>query len=523
MSLRRDAIPDDARIRACSPNRPVAVEHAQKIGTRESSWTWHDVGGRRADHGRKREPGDGHIPDRSFSGPKDKSNLNPQPGCLPEDRQHAWGYATHHRRRGLLPKIGLELHRPLKIELDGIRPITEARIVDRFREGAGNAVAACSLAGGVPRAVVALRSSSPPQRPAASLTAADMAQPHMPAELHPEGAPGRCRYSGTAWILQEPGISKAGHARVINRPSGVAVEGVAGPGKSGHCEERMSPARVNGKNLRAARGQPRNTGPGALPAVPGRDPFRGNDTRGGHRPMPGGMGSGISQGPDFDGRQCRSPRLNRRVVHRCRGVRGHVGASEQARRDGGGPGRGPGAAFRCRKGRRLAGAASLRGCRDAEGRCERDLAGWHGAGPPVHGGRIAALGTPCGASPVAAGPALSRGRCSRSPRSDDERPRRPPPRGAMARRGSRAGFPGATSRETQPSRARARHGVESRASSNRSRKRQGPQGCSRTPPPRRPPAPRPARNRGALRPRCSAPCACCTRKAPRRSSLPGWP
>ena len=54
-----------------------------------------------------------------------KSNLNPQPGCLPEDRQHAWGYATHHRRRGSLPKIGLELHRPLKIELDGIRPITE--------------------------------------------------------------------------------------------------------------------------------------------------------------------------------------------------------------------------------------------------------------------------------------------------------------------------------------------------------------------------------------------------------------
>ena len=61
--------PDDARRKTCSPNRPVAVEHVDQIGTREPFWTWHHVGGRRADHRRKREPGDGHIPDRSFSGP----------------------------------------------------------------------------------------------------------------------------------------------------------------------------------------------------------------------------------------------------------------------------------------------------------------------------------------------------------------------------------------------------------------------------------------------------------------------
>ena len=61
VSPRRDAVPDDARIIACWPNRSIAFEHAPEIGTRESFWTRHEVGSRRADHGRKREPGDGHI------------------------------------------------------------------------------------------------------------------------------------------------------------------------------------------------------------------------------------------------------------------------------------------------------------------------------------------------------------------------------------------------------------------------------------------------------------------------------
>ena len=41
--------------------RPKALEHAAKTGTRESFRTRHDVGGHRADHERKREPGDGHT------------------------------------------------------------------------------------------------------------------------------------------------------------------------------------------------------------------------------------------------------------------------------------------------------------------------------------------------------------------------------------------------------------------------------------------------------------------------------
>ena len=64
MSPRRDAVPDDARVARCPPNPTIAFEHAIQIGTRESPWTRHDVGGRRADHGRKQEPGDGHIRDR---------------------------------------------------------------------------------------------------------------------------------------------------------------------------------------------------------------------------------------------------------------------------------------------------------------------------------------------------------------------------------------------------------------------------------------------------------------------------
>ena len=70
VSPRRDAVPDDARNRPCLPNRLIAFEHAAQIGTRESFCTRHEVGSRRADHGRKREPGEGHIRDRgSFSRP----------------------------------------------------------------------------------------------------------------------------------------------------------------------------------------------------------------------------------------------------------------------------------------------------------------------------------------------------------------------------------------------------------------------------------------------------------------------
>ena len=59
-SPRRDAVPDDARGPTRLPNRPVAFEHALEIGTREPIWTGHDVGSRCADHGQKREPGEGH-------------------------------------------------------------------------------------------------------------------------------------------------------------------------------------------------------------------------------------------------------------------------------------------------------------------------------------------------------------------------------------------------------------------------------------------------------------------------------
>ena len=59
-SPRRDAVPDDARGPTRLPNRHVAFEHAMEIGTREPIWTGHDVGSRCADHGQKREPGEGH-------------------------------------------------------------------------------------------------------------------------------------------------------------------------------------------------------------------------------------------------------------------------------------------------------------------------------------------------------------------------------------------------------------------------------------------------------------------------------
>ena len=57
----------------------TSFEHVSQIGTRESSWTRHEVGDRCADHGRKREPGDGHIWYRSFSGSEGVPSNNPEP------------------------------------------------------------------------------------------------------------------------------------------------------------------------------------------------------------------------------------------------------------------------------------------------------------------------------------------------------------------------------------------------------------------------------------------------------------
>ena len=85
VSPRRDAVPDDARVARCSPNPTIVFEHAIQIGTRESLWTRHDVGGRRADHGRKREPGDGHFRDRDSSQGRtlfQSTELGPEPHDL---------------------------------------------------------------------------------------------------------------------------------------------------------------------------------------------------------------------------------------------------------------------------------------------------------------------------------------------------------------------------------------------------------------------------------------------------------
>ena len=75
VSPRRDAVPDDARDTSCLLNHFIAFEHAEQIGTRESFWTRHEVGSRHADHGRKREPGDGHIRNcGSFTRPGTRCN-----------------------------------------------------------------------------------------------------------------------------------------------------------------------------------------------------------------------------------------------------------------------------------------------------------------------------------------------------------------------------------------------------------------------------------------------------------------
>ncbi len=57
---RRDAGPDDARRAPCRRNALLRSSTPYQIGTRDPHWTRHDVGGQRADHERKREPGDGH-------------------------------------------------------------------------------------------------------------------------------------------------------------------------------------------------------------------------------------------------------------------------------------------------------------------------------------------------------------------------------------------------------------------------------------------------------------------------------
>ena len=96
VSPRRDAVPDDARTAACLPNPLIAFEHAHQMGTWESFWTRHDVGSRRADHGRKRGPGDGHIRDRgSFSRPGTRCNRPTLNRCRDgpgSSRTTPWGY-----------------------------------------------------------------------------------------------------------------------------------------------------------------------------------------------------------------------------------------------------------------------------------------------------------------------------------------------------------------------------------------------------------------------------------------------
>ena len=91
------------------PNRPVAVEHAPQIGTRESSWTKHNVGGRCADHGRKQELSDGHIRDRE-----------PRPGICNSYQVLEFVNEKSSRDDCLF-----------KIVLDGKRPITEDPQSDR--------------------------------------------------------------------------------------------------------------------------------------------------------------------------------------------------------------------------------------------------------------------------------------------------------------------------------------------------------------------------------------------------------
>ena len=103
LSPRRDAVPDDARNTSCLLNHFIAFEHAEQIGTRESFWTRHEVGSRRADHGRKREPGDGHIRNRgSFTRPGTRCN-RPTPNRCRAGAGSARttpGDTTCRRRRG---------------------------------------------------------------------------------------------------------------------------------------------------------------------------------------------------------------------------------------------------------------------------------------------------------------------------------------------------------------------------------------------------------------------------------------
>jgi len=128
VSLRRDAVPDDTRVSRCSPNPTNAFEHAIQIGTRESPWTRHDVGGPRADHGRKREPGDGHFRDRDSSQDR-KLFQSTDPGPEPYDLRDIMNPPGDIR-----PVAGAEARerktsrdgRLLKIVLDGKCPVTEA-------------------------------------------------------------------------------------------------------------------------------------------------------------------------------------------------------------------------------------------------------------------------------------------------------------------------------------------------------------------------------------------------------------
>ena len=180
MSPRQDAVPDDARGSPCSPYHLVAVEHARQIGTRESSRTWHHVGGRRADHGRKKEPGDGHISNRPFSGPEDVQVEQPQPGARMVSRRSPT--RLRQCKTPQAPRLVTENRagtvRLSKIVLDGKRPITEGLPVllpfpasmraaaTTPAEPASARVARFPAGGSLPRYSGGSASASPVSRPA---------------------------------------------------------------------------------------------------------------------------------------------------------------------------------------------------------------------------------------------------------------------------------------------------------------------------------------------------------------------
>ena len=94
------------------PKPLVGFEHVREMGTREPYWTRHQVGSRCADHGRKREPGDGHIRHRSNRTASGASKSCPETDNPRQPPRLANAVPSRPRR-------------PLKSVLDPKRPITE--------------------------------------------------------------------------------------------------------------------------------------------------------------------------------------------------------------------------------------------------------------------------------------------------------------------------------------------------------------------------------------------------------------